>query len=92
MSRLKRYLIRHLFNAITEDDVLKIVRGKDGKMLLKVGDMLLPEGEYKAIRADARSFKHSRLWGHLLTDMRYEGNRSIYESKNYDDTYFGKAK
>ena len=91
MSRLKRRLLRYLFNTVSLDDVLQVVKDKDGKMLLKVGDNLLPEAEYKAIRADARSFKYSRLWKHLLTDLTWEGNRSIYESKNYEDTYFGKA-
>jgi len=91
MKILERWVLKRYFNAITEDDVLKIVKGKDGKLNLVVAGALLPESDYKAIRAEARSFKNSLLWQHLVADVTFEGNRSIYQSKTYEDTYFGKA-
>jgi len=85
--KLLNYLLKHLFNAITEDDILKI----SGNNVF-IGNHLLPKQSIQSLVAEAEMFKNTELWKLLLNDGKREANKRMYEkSANYDDMYFGKA-
>lgn len=87
----KRFVLwttKHLFNAITEDDVL---RTTDSGGIICRGKVLSKE-EIEALRSEAEFLRNSVTLKLLLDDMQYVANKTIYEkSTSFDDILFGKA-
>ncbi len=85
--KLLNYIIRHLFNGITENDVLRNYKGK-----FFIGRHEVPEVRIKAMIAEAKAMQKTELWGLLIKDMKLLSNQKMYErSQTVDDMIFGKA-
>lgn len=88
-KRLLNFLLKHLFNAITEDDVLKYHK-KNGKFYL--GKNEVGGNRIISFRSQAITIKESTVWELLLKDMKLIANKKMYESSTtIDDVVFGKA-
>ena len=68
-------LTRHLFNGVTEHDILIIP--KKGVIVYK-GRVLTPEHSDK-IKNDASIFANSVLWKHLRDDAKFQANKMMFE-------------
>ncbi len=91
MTYLKRkllnYLLKHLFNAITEDDVLRIRGGK-----VYVGKNMIPQSDVQNLISEAEMIQRMDLWKYLISDAKSAANDRMYKkSVSYDDMFFGKA-
>ena len=86
-QRVLNYLLRHLFNAVTEEDVLLYKGNK-----FYVGGMELPDSDSQDIISGAKGMKEMYIFQLLMKDMKNEANKAIYhKSKTMDDVNFGKA-
>ena len=84
---LKNYLLKNLFNAINEEDILKYQKGK---FIIK-GTPLDTRATGNFV-SQANSILKSQLWKHLTDDLKYIANQRMYEkSTTIDDLIFGKA-
>jgi len=84
---IANYLLKHLFNAITEEEILK----HNGKKFI-VGGKELPEADYRDITSGARAMKEMYVWKMLSKEMKWNANKDIYQkSQTIDDVLFGKA-
>ena len=85
--KLIRFLANHLYNALTEEDVLqKKTRGG----IMYRGRLLGAEEKEKLI-ADARQFKNSIIWRMLKDEVVYQSqNRMFRKSENINDIIAGK--
>lgn len=91
MSKLKviiaNYLLKHLFNTITADDIL-VYKDK----AFQVAGKTLPVKDKQDIVSGARNIKRMFVWEMINKDIQFQANRMMYESsKNVDDMIFGKA-
>ena len=85
--KLQNYLLKNLFNAIGEDEVLKYQKGK---FILR-GTPLDDRATGNFV-SQANSILNSQLWKHLTDDLKYIANQRMYEkSTTIDDLIFGKA-
>ena len=85
--KLQNYLLKNLFNAIGEDEVLKYQKGK---FILR--GKLLDDRATGNFVNQANSIVNSQLWKHLTDDLKYIANQRMYEkSTTIDDLIFGKA-
>jgi hypothetical protein len=88
---MKRWLLNkllsHLFNAITEDDILVSHNGS----LFRKGQALT-NAEVEELRSGAASIRQMHVFQQLLTEMKHAANKRMYESsQTLDDMIFGKA-
>jgi len=91
MNRIKvivsNYLLKHLLNGITEDQILI----HNGKKFI-VGGKELPEADYRDIISGAQAIKSMYVWQMLCKDMKYHANEDIFnKSQTIDDVMFGKC-
>lgn len=91
MNRLKviiaNYLLKHLFNTVTADEILR----HNGKEFI-IGGHKLSEAEARDIISGARAMKQMTVWQLISKEMKHEANKDIYEkSSTIDDIIFGKA-
>lgn len=85
--RLQNWLLKHLFNAISEDDILQYHKGK---FFLK--GVPLDDRATGNFVNQANSILKTQLWKHLTDDIKYIANQRMYEkSTTIDDVIFGKA-
>ena len=91
MRRLRywvaNWLLKHLFNAVTEDDILKV----DGRHLTFRGQPL-SQVQVAELKSGAESLQRLHFWQLLTAELQHEANRMMFEkSKTVDDLLFGKA-
>lgn len=87
--KILNFLLKYLYNAITEDDVLKYDR-KEG--LLVVGDKVLSYKHLNNLQSDIKVMRQLDWWKFLKSDIKNVANKKMYEnSKSVDDMVFGKA-
>jgi len=85
--KIQNWLLKNLFNAISEDDILKYEKGK---FLLR--GIPLDTRVTGNFVSQANSILKSQLWKHLTDDIKYISNQRMYEkSTTIDDVIFGKA-
>jgi hypothetical protein len=83
---LANLLFRHLFNGVTEDEVLSVV----GKDFYYCGKILSNE-QKRGIIEEAKMINASTLWKFLLNEMKYSANDKIFnKSTTPDDIIAGK--
>lgn len=81
------WLLKHLFNSITERDVLTVV----GREVHYKNTLLTPQ-QRNGIIEEARVIKNLALWSILLDEIKYSCNKRIYtHASTTDDIVFGKA-
>lgn len=80
-------VLKDLFNAITEEDILT-QHGRD----LFIGGKKLDDKTKAQLIVDANLLKTMDLWRILCSCMKHEANKKMYTaSKTTDDLIFGKA-
>lgn len=89
--KLKRmvlnWLMSDLFNAVTEDDVIKVVGNN-----VMIGHERISDARRQEIVMGARAMLASPFWKLLNTEMEMAANRRLYNHSTSDeDIVFGKA-
>lgn len=92
MKKLKRkilnLILKNLFNAITDDDILK----NDGKGGYKLRNGGISNQQKHSYGTQARAIKEQPIWTLLNNHIKWASNQRMYEkSKDIDDLVFGKA-
>lgn len=84
MKRIKRkilnYLLRKLFNTVTENEVLGYHKGKlyfNGKMLV--------ESDAKQLIVEAKAIQEMLLWEYLTKNMKWLSNKKMYYDSSCDN-------
>ncbi len=77
-KKLINILVRNLFNAITERDILLI----DGKGQWRYKNKKLTEDTIQRLKDDADTFANSTLWKILTDEVRYKANQRMFETSN----------
>ena len=86
-QRVLNYLLRHLFNAVTEDDVL-IYKGNK----FYVGGNELPDSDTQDIISGAKGMKEMYMFQLLMKDLKNEANKMIYKNgKTMEEVNFGRS-
>lgn len=86
--KILNLVIKHLFNGVTEQDVLKVDRS--GKMYHR--GQPLPAKHVESLASSARLIRELDVYKYVLTDMQYTANKRMYvDGTNTDDMLFGKA-
>lgn len=88
-----KYLTKHLFNAITERDLLRIIgRDRDGVWIVMYRGKRMGSDKVERIKESAELFMKSDIWRILSREVKHEANKRMYDkSKSIADIMFGKA-
>ena len=79
-------LLKNLFNAVTENDILKIVGNK-----VRIGGVFYQQKQLEEIASEARVIINLELWKQLVKDCKYEANKTMYKNSTHiDDLFAGK--
>lgn len=85
-SRILTEAVKHLFNAISSEDILK---EQDGHLTFRGRSMT--QAEEDLLRAEAQQFMRSTLWRVLRMDIRWQINKKMFvESTVATDVLWGK--
>jgi len=90
------FLAKHLFNSITEDDVLKIIEeptslGKKRIIGVYIRGRKLNEADIDSLKEGAIQFKDSALWKLIDNEIKYAANLRMYiKGTTSDDILAGK--
>src|SRR5688572_1212914 len=80
-------LLRYLFNAVTEDEILQLKPGG-----LFRNKRPLTNAEVAELQSGAEALKQMYIFQQLMTEMKHVANKRMYESsQSFDDMMFGKA-
>jgi hypothetical protein len=84
---IAQWLFKHLFNAISEEDLLRYVNGK-----FYVGGKLMDKRSAGSIASQAKNIINAPVWTYLVKDIKFIANDRMYnKSTTVDDLIFGKA-
>lgn len=85
--KLLNYLLKHLFKAITEDDVLHYKN-----KTLYTGSIELSTKQAQDLIQQAKKLQKMEIWLELRRNMEFAANQRMFEkSANSEDLFFGKA-
>ena len=88
-NRILNYLLRHLFNAMTVADIIST--DPKTKEIVIDGQKIRPD-ELRALQAEIKAFKESRIWKLLHETTKYTAEQQIFiNSVTPTDIVFGKA-
>lgn len=90
-SKLRKWLlpwvVKHLYNGLTEDDILTEKQGKMYWQGRRVG-----ETEEREIVSGAKALRDLPFFEFLLRELEATANkRMFYKAKDYEDVYFARA-
>ena len=86
-NKILNFILKHLFNSITEQDVLHVV---GNNVFYK--DTLLTKKQRDGIILEAKEIKNLAVYKILVDELKYSANKKIYQnSVTTDDLVFGKA-
>lgn len=80
-KHLAQFLVKDVFNTITEDDILKIV---GTNLWSHKGNKYTPD-QVRALRAEASAFKSSGLWRVLRAELLWKAQEGYKKSKGEAD-------
>jgi len=84
------WLVKDLFNTVTVDDLLRVVKVQGRRVVLFHGKQL-DQDYIDKLQADAERFEKSTFWKLLSDESRYIANKTIYEkSRTVEDIVAGK--
>lgn len=87
-KHLARFLIDDVFNTISEDDILRIVRSGNptkSDVWHYKGDAL-QQAQVDLLKKQAASFRESELWKILSTELRYQAlQKGLVQSQTTED-------
>ena len=91
MNRIKviiaNWLFKHLFNGITEDDILRYKNGE-----YQIAGATIDKKLLTGLASEAQSIKDKYAWDLLIKEMKHEANKALYhKSQTNDDMIFAKA-
>ena len=87
-NKILNYILRHLFNAIMIDEVLRT--NKQGQLI--VGGRPLENAEIVSLQIQVDALRNWKLWQYLMADLKYLANQHMYDNSTcIDDLTFGKA-
>lgn len=72
--------VKHLFNTIGEDDILK----ENSKKEWIYADKILNEDRKKLLISEAKVFTNTRLWKVLQADVKHQLNRKMFDRSQAD--------
>jgi len=76
--KLLNWTLRHVFKALTEDEILPWDK--------------IPAEKKNLLIAEAQMIKRSDLWHMLITNSKNKAQKRMFEkAESWDDMYFGKA-
>ena len=82
------WLIRDLFNFVSEEDILRI--DEFGNVFYK--NRKLDSDMVSSLKESAEGFSDSTMWKIVSSELRYQANRRMLEkSQSVDDILVGKA-
>jgi hypothetical protein len=85
---LINFLVKHLFNGITDDDILKVL--PNGNVIYR--GKPLKEEIIVQIRDEAERFHNSALWKVLSKEVKYRANQRMFEKgMSESDMFVGKS-
>jgi hypothetical protein len=80
--------VKHLFNTIGPDDVLK--RDPETR-LLRFGSRMMTETEEKQLKSDAQLLLSMKIWQVIRMDIKYQLNKKMFEESTITmDIVWGK--
>lgn len=86
-TRILNFILKHLFNTITEEDILKVFNGK-----MYTNNTELSKQDSRSVVTGAATIKSLLTWELLIKEMKHLSNERIYKhSTNEHDLIFGKA-
>jgi hypothetical protein len=89
--RIANFLLRHLWNAVSEDQIISFKEKNRKRVVFFAGKEISPELA-KEIAVEARFIKHTQLYALLKTHIRATLNKHMYQDSKTDlDLFFGKA-
>ncbi len=74
-KKLVNILVHHLFNGITEEDILRI----DKRRNVYYRGKKLDDSQKDMLIENAQSFENSTLWRMLTRDMKYIANKRMFD-------------
>lgn len=84
--RIFNFLMKHLFNTVTEDDVIQVV----GKYMVVEGRQVTAEFKRELV-SGAQSLERLLLWKQMVKEMKHVANKRMYmESTGDADMVAGK--
>lgn len=84
--RILTETVRHLFNTVGKDDILRVHNKKMYFQGRELGDH-----EVQILVEENKLFRNSKLWKILRLDMQYQANRRMFvDSKTIEDLIAGK--
>lgn len=88
-KKILNKLLKHLFNAVTEEDILIFdTSSRKGK----IGNEILSNDDIEQLRADVKNIEDTRLWKLKQKQLKYLANKMMYFDSSSDmDMLFGKA-
>lgn len=87
-KHLAKFLVKDVFNLITEDEILKIRRSK---VPLQADQWTfkgqpLPQAQVQMLQQQAETLKNSELWRILKTELLYHAQKKgLYDSQTTED-------
>ena len=90
---LVKFLTKNLFHAVTEDDILKIVKNQvTGEINVFCKGEEVDAESLVQLREEAQKFKSSVLWKVLRNDAEFQALKGAWEAgMRPEDLYFQKA-
>jgi hypothetical protein len=93
---IQNLLLKHLFNAVTEDSFLQILKRKtpqgDIPFDIIVGKESIGEKKIKEYRKQAKVLKDTELYSKILDSMKHTANEQLFKKAvTTDDMIFARA-
>lgn len=86
-NRLLNLLLKHIFNAVTEEDILV---KKGDKMC--IGNKVMTIQNVNSFKSSADMLLRDELFKQLLVDMKHKANEKMFKKAvSIEDLVFGKA-
>lgn len=88
-TRILNWCLKHLFNTITADDIIRF--SEDNKQVMLRGE-IADEATIKTLKGEAKTFDTSLLWIYLTEYMKNDSNQRMFKkATSMDDVTFAKA-
>lgn len=92
-SRLRNFLLRNLYNMITEDSFLRIeYNARTKKSAIIIGDERLSDDHVAELASEARMITHAQAYQKVIDSMKWTANEIITcKAVDMDTVNYGKG-
>ena len=87
-KQLARFIIEDVFNMVSEDDILKIVRSGNPTQsdVWHYKNNALTQAQVDRLKSQAKSFAQSELWTILKTELQFQATqKGLVKSQTTED-------